>query len=117
MEIVLAGILIIHGIAHLVGFVVPWKIAQLEEMPFKTTLFYGRVNVGDIGIRTIGIFWLIFGVGFWLCAAFVLTSFSMWRHTTLSLSVLSTLLCIAGLPDSKYGIWVNVVIIVVVLFY
>ena len=31
MRFVLAGLLLVHGLAHIVGFLVPWKLAKLEE--------------------------------------------------------------------------------------
>ena len=47
MHIVLAIILLGHGVAHLVGFLVFWKITALEEMPNKTTQFGGLIDVGS----------------------------------------------------------------------
>jgi hypothetical protein len=42
MRFALTLILIVHGIAHRIGFLVPWRIAKLEEAPYKTTLLNGR---------------------------------------------------------------------------
>jgi hypothetical protein len=47
MRFVLAFFLLAHGVAHLVGFVSSWKLATLAELPYKTTVFSGRVDVGD----------------------------------------------------------------------
>ena len=49
----LASFLLAHGVAHLVGFVSSWKLATLAELPYKTTVFSGRVDVGDAGIRVV----------------------------------------------------------------
>ena len=45
MRFVLALLLVAHGVAHLVGFVASWKLATLAELPYKTTVFSGRVDV------------------------------------------------------------------------
>ena len=50
MRFGLAFLLVAHGVAHLVGFVSSWKLATLAELPYKTTVFSGRVDVGDAGI-------------------------------------------------------------------
>jgi hypothetical protein len=44
MQIVLAVFLFAHGFVHLVGFVVPWRIANLKEMPYKTTVHFYRAE-------------------------------------------------------------------------
>lgn len=53
-EIALAGFLLLHGVAHLVGFAVPWRLVRSEEVPYKTTILSGTVDVGDVGIRILG---------------------------------------------------------------
>ena len=54
MRFILALVLCVHGFAHLV-FVVPWRLAKLEQMPYKTTVLGGSLNIGDVGIRVVGI--------------------------------------------------------------
>ena len=44
MSLVVAVVLVAHGVAHLIGFVVPWRLMTLPEMPYKTTLFAGRLD-------------------------------------------------------------------------
>jgi hypothetical protein len=59
MRIIFSIFLFLHGIAHLVGFLVPWQIVKMDDMPYKTTLFLDKINIGDISIRIIGIIWLL----------------------------------------------------------
>jgi len=66
MRVVLAAFVLVHGIAHLPGFVVPWRLAALSELPYKTTLLNGTLDVGEGGIRIVGLLWLFAGLG---CAA------------------------------------------------
>jgi hypothetical protein len=110
-----AALLLAHGFAHLVGFVVPWKLGKLQEMPYKTTLLGGRWDVGDAGIRGMGVLWLLVGLGvFVLGGTLALTGF-LAKDQLLAFSFASSILCVLGWPDSKLGLVANVVI--VVLFF
>lgn len=108
MRYVLAGLLLIHGFAHLVGFVVPWKLAKLEEMPYKTTLLGGRWDVGDVGIRAVGLMWLFVGMGLFTLGGTLALTGVLSEVLLLAFAAASTLLCLLGLPDSKLGLGVNV---------
>ena len=55
MRLFFAVFLLMHGIAHLVGFVVPWKLAEMEDAPYKTTIFLDKIDLGDTGIRINGV--------------------------------------------------------------
>jgi len=108
MRYVLAGLLLIHGFAHLVGFVVPWKLAKLEEMPYKATLLGGRWDVGDVGIRAVGLLWLFVGMGLFTLGGTLGLTGVLSEALLLAFVAASTLLCLLGLPDSKLGLGVNV---------
>ena len=111
MRYVLAALLLIHGFAHTVGFLVPWKLAKLEEMPYKTTLLGGRWDVGDAGIRGMGVLWLLVGLAlFTLGGALALTGVLLGDQI-LAFSFVSSVLCILGWPDSKLGLVANAVIV------
>ena len=56
MRSALAALLIAHGVAHLVRFVVPWKLLSTVEMPYRTTILGGVTDVGDAGARALGVF-------------------------------------------------------------
>ena len=111
MKIILAVFILVHGFAHLVGFVVPWQISKIDEMPYKTTILGGVMDVGDIGIRIFGIFWLLFVLAFFTASGLLLLKVSFWDIYTIIISILSLLLCIIGWPDSKIGVFVNIFII------
>jgi len=57
---VLAAIyLIVHGLIHLIGFVTNFQIAEIEEITYSTTVLAGRLEIGDVGTRVLGIAWLL----------------------------------------------------------
>ncbi|MCK5032088.1 MAG: hypothetical protein KAS18_00605 [Calditrichia bacterium] len=111
MKIFVAIFLFVHGFAHLIGFVVPWKIAHLEEMPYKTTVFNGNLYLGEFGIRIVGIFWLIIALAFSLSSYLLITHNPIWLIFTLVITLVSIILCILGWPDSKIGVFVNFFIV------
>jgi hypothetical protein len=107
----LATLLLIHGFAHLVGFVVPWKLAKLDEMPYKTTVLGGRWDLGDAGIRALGLVWLFVGMGLFTLGGTLALTGVLPEGLLLVFSLTSAILCILGWPDSKLGLGVNVVIV------
>jgi hypothetical protein len=110
MHIILALVLFGHGVAHLVGFVAPWRIATLKEMPYKTAILANSVNVGDIGIRVVGLFWLIAALAFAASGIGVLLRTSWWLPVTGCVTAFSLLLCVIGWPDSRIGVFINIAI-------
>lgn len=111
MQYALAAILAIHAVAHLVGFVVPWRLAKLEEMPFGTTILGGRIDVGDRGIRVVGILWLLASLAY-LAAALGLALLQPWWIPAVAIvTVVSLLLCVLGWPDSRIGVAVDLAIL------
>jgi hypothetical protein len=108
MRFVLAFFLLAHGVAHLVGFVSSWKLATLAELPYKTTVFSGRVDVGDAGIRVMGVLWLLAALAFLVAAIAVATEAGWAVGLTVVGVIASLMLCLAGWPDARIGVAVNV---------
>lgn len=100
-------LLVIHGVAHLPGFAVPWRLMSSPELRYRTTVFSGAIEVGDIGARILGAGWLILaflflaiGVATWLSAP--------WSRAAMPIAVLaSTAFCVAGWPEARLGLLVN----------
>jgi hypothetical protein len=108
VRFILAVVLGLHGVAHLVGFVSSWRLATLAELPYKTTILGGRVDAGDVGIRVIGVLWLAAAAGF-IVAAVAVTTRADWAQLVAGFAIVgSLLLCAAGWPDSRIGLFVNV---------
>ena len=115
MRFALALILIVHGVAHLVGFVVPWRLAKLDEAPYKTTLLGGRLDVGDAGIRFNGVLWLLAGLGFVVSGAALMLVAPWWPHFTTIAAAGSLVLAVAGWPDSRIGVPIDLLILAYLL--
>ena len=116
IRIVLMIVLIVHGLIHLIGFVVPWRLVTIEGMAYKTTLLAGGLNVGDTGMRAVGLLWLLLALGFVVAGGGVVTGQSWWRMLALGVTVLSLVVTILGLPDSPFGVLINLIILAYLLF-
>ncbi len=111
MRIVVGTYLIFHGLCHLVGFVVPWKIISTKEEPYKTTLLFGAIEIGDMGIRVVGLLWLVAALAFMLDGVGAFIASPMWRPLAWGLALFSLVLCVLGLPGAKLGILANALVL------
>ena len=105
-----------HGLIHLIGFLIPWKIAAPEGFAYRTTVLAGRLDLGDGGIRSVGVLWLLATVVFVLAAVGLWTEQSWWWPLAIGASVASIVLCVLGLPDAWIGILANLLVLGLALF-
>ena len=115
VRMALAGLMAAHGFAHLVGFLVPWKFLEAQEMPYSTTLLAGRLDVGDAGIRVVGLMWLGLAGAFFMAAGVTWLDRASWPEVAMSASAISLVLCILGLPAARIGVPVNLVLLAALL--
>jgi hypothetical protein len=109
--ILLGVLLVLHGIAHLVGFVVPWNLLNVEDVEYKTTLLSGRWDVGDLGIRLVGSLWLAGAAAFIATGAALLAGAAWWKTAAFYTSFGSLALSVLGWPDSRIGVAINVLLL------
>jgi CHASE2 domain-containing sensor protein len=101
--------------AHLPGFAVAWRLTTSNEMPYKTTLLGGRVDVGDAGMRVMGLLWLAGALGFVIAAVMTWRATPGWPTLTLLVTLVSLVLSVLAWPDSRIGVAVNVAIVALLL--
>jgi hypothetical protein len=111
-----AVLLALHGVIHLIGFVSPWRIATLQGFAYRTTAFNGGLDIGDVGVRVIGLVWLGLTLGF-LAAGFGVWSGVPWAvGLTGVLATVSLIVCVAGLPETAAGVAIDVAILATVSY-
>jgi hypothetical protein len=115
MRILLGLMFFVHGIAHLVGFVVAWQVRSLPEVPFRTTILAGSIDVGRAGIRLVGVAWLVAALAFALLALAMTFRFPWWQQAAYAIIGFSLILCLLGWPDSRLGMIANVVLAALLL--
>ncbi len=115
MHILLAVILFLHGFAHLPGFLAYWKLAELKEMPYKTTILAGKIYVGDAGIHVFGALWLLASLAFVVASIGTGARLAWWQSVTMIASGFSFLLCLLGWPEARLGLFINLALIAFLL--
>jgi hypothetical protein len=78
-------------------------------------LLAGNVDVGHVGIRIVGLLWLLTLLGFVASGIGALAHWSWWQSTGFWFAVVSLGLCVLGLPGSRIGIAANALILVYAL--
>jgi hypothetical protein len=111
-----AVLLALHGVIHLIGFASPWRIATLGGFAYRTTVFNGGLDIGDVGVRVIGLVWLGLTVGF------LAAGYGVWRRKpwsvglTCVLAIASLIVCIVGLPETGAGVAIDAAILATVSY-
>ena len=105
---VAATFLMFHGLIHILGFLRAWQFADLAEMPYSTLILNGTLDVGDVGIRLVGLAWLVAAMGV------VVAAIALWRLGARSLrlvaaaAALSLVVSVVGLPAAYLGVFIDV---------
>lgn len=115
MRSTLAVLMLLHGVAHLPGFAGSWRLATFPDLPYHTRLLDGRVDVGDAGMRLVGLLWLLIALGFAVTAVAALRGAPWWGGGALVVTLLSLALCALEWPAARIGVPVNVAIAVALL--
>jgi len=76
-------------------------------MRHRTTLLAGSIDIGEVGIRAVGLLWLLAGLSFAVSSLGVILRAPWSLPLTAIVTVGSVLLCVAGWPDSWIGVFVN----------
>ena len=111
MRMALAVLMLLHGVAHLPGFVSEWRLAALEGLPYRTTILAGRLDLGDIGIRVVGLLWLVAALGFLAAGTGALANRSWWTAAAAAAALGSLALSLLELPQARIGLAVNLAIL------
>lgn len=113
MRLFLASFLVLHGFAHMVGFAGAFKLSQ--DIPYKTTILSGRLDLGPTGIRVVGLIWLAAAMTFVLIGLAGLADQAWWLRAGVAASIVSLLLCMVELPEARVGMAINTIIILSII--
>lgn len=103
----------LHGIVHVIGFMVPWGLGGPRSIAYSTTLFNRSLEVGDVGVKLVGLIWLATALAF-LAVAVLLWRRHAWAvRLTIGLLLVSLVLCVAGLPGSIMGLAIDVALLAI----
>jgi hypothetical protein len=106
--------LILHGLAHLVGFVGAFQL--VPQIVQQRSVFAGHVSIDDVAAKSFGVIWLLCGVGFTVAAAGAVFGTNWWPFLTLGLAPVSLLLSVTFWPEARLGLPINLLILGIMLF-
>lgn len=102
---------IVHGIAHLPGFLVPWRLAAPAEIPYTTTVLGRTADLGPVGIKIVGILWLLAALAFVVSGAALFLDDVAWRTLAIAATLASLSLTVLGWPESRIGLALNLLLL------
>ena len=116
INVIAAIYLIVHGLIHLIGFVVFWQLVEIEDISYTTTVLGGRLDIGDAGMRVLGVLWLLITIAFVIAGVAIFFSPPWWWSFTLAVTLASLVVTILGWPDAKFGVLANIIILLFLFF-
>ena len=96
--LVAAFFLCAHAVAHLVA-------------PHSTTLWFGRLDLGESATRVLGLVWAGLAAAFVVGAVGLCLHADWWRPIVVVTALVSSILCVLTLPEAKWGIPANLVVL------
>jgi len=103
--------LAIHGIIHFLGIAVYFELIELADLPYKTKLLGGAVEVGDFGIRVFAVLTAVAGAGFVVAAIALVTGWRYWREMLFAVTVFSLVLTVLDWTVASAGVLANLAIL------
>lgn len=103
--------LTIHGLIHFLGIGVYFELLEMADLPYKTTLLGGAVDVGDVGIRVFAVLTAVAGVGFVASAVALVIGWRYWREMLLAVTVFSLILTTLDWTVASAGALANLAIL------
>jgi hypothetical protein len=106
LKFIAAVILALHGLIHLMGTAAYLKLAEVQDLAYKTTVLGGRWDLGEVGIGIFGVLWGVAAIGFVVTPLAWLMNRKWWRPALVAVTLLS-LLTILDWETAKTGVAVN----------
>lgn len=110
MRYLFSAFLILHSFGHIAVFLAYWKVLKHEEISSKTEILDGRVKLSEGRIRLLGLVWAVVGLAMAFMGVYVALDYN-YLIPLGTVSVISLLLTITGLPDTKIGFLINLFLV------
>jgi hypothetical protein len=94
------------------GTVAYLKLAEVEGLPYKTTMFGGRWDLGEVGVTVFGVLWAVAAVGFVSSAIGLVFKRFWWRPILFAITLLSLALTVLDSSVAFAGLFINLLIVV-----
>jgi hypothetical protein len=107
-----AAVLALHGLVHLMGTAAYLKLAEVQGLPYKTTLLSGRLELGANGIAVFGVVWALIAAGFVVTAIAFIADWAWWPAALIGVTLLSLGVTLLDSSVAFAGVAVNLVILI-----
>ncbi len=84
--------LMLHGLIHLMGAAAYLRLAEIPQLPYKTTVLGGRVDLGAGGTAVYGALWGIAAIAFLVCGIGLLLGASWGQPLLVGVTLFSLVL-------------------------
>lgn len=111
-----AALLGIHGLIHLMGFFAYWPLLVLAELPYKTTILGGSLDLGTIGMRAYSLLWLAAALGFISTGVAFAAGWKRWQSVLLATTLLSVMITTLDWSTAFRGTLLDVAILLAVIY-
>jgi hypothetical protein len=98
MKWVLVGILSLHGLIHLMGFVKSWDIVEVKALSNQTS-----IPLAGASLRLFGLVWLAVCATFLLAGALLAVGSGAWLPAALVAVALSQTVIVLWWNDARLG--------------
>ena len=112
VKLVVVGLLVLHGLIHLMGFVKEWHLADIKTLSDQTL-----VPLSAITSRVLGVGWLAASVLLVGAAVALLARIEKWWIPALIGIGLSQALIVLWWNDARVGTVANVLLVAAILLY
>lgn len=105
-----AVFLLLHGLAHLVGFRAAFWPSP--EMKAKTALLGGAVHVAPLAGKILGSLWLLLALSYVGAASLLIVRHAAFTSVVLGASLASLVMCALYWPEAKIGLFIDLALVV-----
>ena len=113
VTIIASVILVLHGLIHLMGTAAYMKLAEIQQLPYKTTVLGGRWDLGSSGTAVFGMLWAVAAIGFALTAVALFGNWDWWRSILIGVTLFSLVLTSLDWGVAYAGVIVNLAILLI----
>ena len=109
---ILIGLLILHGLIHIIGTLTEFNLVEIDDFSGKTL-----ISLSDTTKKVLGVIWALVMIMFFVSAYGLYADLDWWRSLTIASIIISQILVIIWWPDALFGTVANVLIVAMIYFY
>ncbi|MCA0457599.1 MAG: ABC transporter permease [Chloroflexi bacterium] len=114
---IIAALLGIHGLIHLMGFFAYWPLLTLTDLPYKTALLGGALDLGAVGMRVYSVLWLAAALGFISTSLALVVGWKRWQPVLLVSVLISAAVTILDWSTAFRGTFIDLALLLILVYF